>query len=976
MTTLIRPLKKSSFYMSLDVFPYKSTLSNLLMAFTDLSKKVGSASLELTQILRTGGEITQAYIFTNYQDFSDEFKKYSQSFSDMLAVGGFEYCGKNGSSCLEKAEMTLADLLEEGKGDKGNSSLLFRRIMQFPLKQLKEYSRLANKLSLAYENTSNEFNLLNKISLCWDGLKYSSTMDHSIADNTRAFWEGCSPKIADTLKIPNRRLLKESKASPLALQNAGRFSVHLFLLFNDLFVHVQYASHQVYQLETVWVETPLSDTDQSQNLVVITTPEDTLNLCASTPAEKVEWLMSLNSSINKVLSSQKSVARRGSTERLTPPVVRQAGHKFTKHGIYKDSTYNGYWMNGKIHGKGELVWADGRKYVGKFKNGFLHGPGVMTIPKGEGQEEIQDANWKDGRLHGPTIITYANGDMYEGYFKEGQRSGHGIYRQGRHMADTASIYIGEWDKDTKHGYGVMDDILRGEKYMGMWQDDCRHGNGIVVTLDGMYFEGNFIQNKMSGFGLMLTDDNSCFEGEFSGITQLQGKGTLILPNGDHIEGMFNGSWNEGLKISGTFWKTKTSPSVEKSSHAHGIKSSVYGSLAVPPDNKWGDIFYHCNATLGYSGEGKPDLTKAWESVAVSVSAGRNPKSSNRSRLRGSLLEELEVIPPHSTGKLTLERYTQISNYLKKAFETPFHPLGKLMEDVVNVFRATYIGIGAHPRLLHHAIEEIRSCVAKMYKTVRLLFPDLPPDGGPLQVFSESSKHNTEPFPKSTEEVAKFFQRQVSEISSPEEEEDCEVVSAAGLLHPLLLPKIYPALFDLYALYNDKEDEKCWERIQRLTRQGDMALMAYLGIDQKFWLLGENDPLKKLSSLREQCYAEAVDTLQQLSTALAQQRKLKVLKKNFIEIQRHISADIRFSNMIFGLFQAVQNKLGEDFVWCMDDLFPIFQYIVVRAKIHHLGAEIHLVDDLMESHLEYGELGIMFTTLKACYFQIQTEKMPS
>lgn len=37
----------------------------------------------------------------------------------------------------------------------------------------------------------------------------------------------------------------------------------------------------------------------------------------------------------------------------------------------------------------------------------------------------------------------------------------------------------------------------GEKYMGLWQDDNRHGNGIVVTLDGMYFEGNFVQGKLS-----------------------------------------------------------------------------------------------------------------------------------------------------------------------------------------------------------------------------------------------------------------------------------------------------------------------------------------------------------------------------------------------------------------------------------------------------------------------------------------------
>jgi len=32
--------------------------------------------------------------------------------------------------------------------------------------------------------------------------------------------------------------------------------------------------------------------------------------------------------------------------------------------------------------------------------------------------------------------------------------------------------------------------------MGMWQDDGKHGSGCIVSLDGMYFEGNFVQNKM------------------------------------------------------------------------------------------------------------------------------------------------------------------------------------------------------------------------------------------------------------------------------------------------------------------------------------------------------------------------------------------------------------------------------------------------------------------------------------------------
>jgi len=56
-----------------------------------------------------------------------------------------------------------------------------------------------------------------------------------------------------------------------------------------------------------------------------------------------------------------------------------------------------------------------------------------------------------------------------------------------------------------------------------------------------------------------------------------------------------------------------------------------------------------------------------------------------------------------------------------------------------------------------------------------------------------------------------------------------VFSPAGLLHPLLLPKLYPPLFDLYALYNEKEDEVYWKRVLHWNRQPDVALMSYLGL---------------------------------------------------------------------------------------------------------------------------------------------------
>lgn len=40
-------------------------------------------------------------------------------------------------------------------------------------------------------------------------------------------------------------------------------------------------------------------------------------------------------------------------------------------------------------------------------------------------------------------------------------------------------------------------LHRGEKYMGMWQNDQRNGEGVVVTVDGVYYEGKFVQNKLA-----------------------------------------------------------------------------------------------------------------------------------------------------------------------------------------------------------------------------------------------------------------------------------------------------------------------------------------------------------------------------------------------------------------------------------------------------------------------------------------------
>ncbi|XP_071148422.1 alsin-like isoform X3 [Mytilus edulis] len=960
MKLLLDPLQKSAFYTSLDVYPYKSTLQNLMTAFQRIFTKICESMIEMTGMISKGEDLLQTSFFTNYSRYTVEYKRYYVALSDMLAVAGFEYICKTGSSFFDSdiVSKSLKELLpSDTRIERPNYHFLLIQILESPLTHMKEYSILAEKLSSHFQQDSEEFNMLHRVSLNWSSIRHMSTTDIDIAETTRAFWGGNSlQKLADAVKIPSRRLVKDSKKSPLVLQGGGRFSSHLFLLFNDMFIHVQGYNFQVFQLETAWIEAPTGG--KLENMIVLTFPEDKMVLTASNAGERAEWLMTLNSAVNKVLSSQKTVGRRGSTERLTPPDIRQASFTFTKHPVYKDATYVGYWMNGKIHGLGEMKWSDGRRYNGNFKDGHLHGHGKLTIKQDDGSERSQEGYWKEGQLHGMGKVKYSNGDVYDGHFKEGQRHGHGLYHYGGPSPRSTSIYIGEWAEDNRQGYGVLEDIMKGEKYMGMWNEDKKHGKSIVVTLDGMYFEGNFDRDSLMGFGLMLTYDNSCYEGEFYGITQLQGKGKLIMPTGDSIEGIFSGSWNEGLKINGMFKKSDGQQETKKAKLKVQIPSSHYGKMSVPADKKWEGMFVQCRTVLGVKGQAKPNTNKAWEGVAVMVSKGRQVLhemktrnlSSKWKKFQGSFVEEIEKIPPHDKGMLTTEYYNDIKRYLDRAFEISFHPLGKLMDGLVDVFRAAYVGVGAHPRLLNHAVAEVNSYVKRIYLTVRILFPDLPQNGGPLQIRSE--KYVDIDSDDETDGV----------IALQSTKSEKQVVSAGGLLHPILLPKIYPPLFDLYALHNDKVDEKYWERVQKLNKQGDVALMAYLGVDQKFWLLDESFFSKRsssLSNIRDHCYVIAIERLQQISTAFSPKEKLQVIRDSFTEIT-----------------ETVQTTLGEEHIWCMDELFPIFQYVVVRSKIRHLGAEVHFIDDLMERYLENGELGIMFTTLYACYYQIQNEKIPT
>lgn len=59
----------------------------------------------------------------------------------------------------------------------------------------------------------------------------------------------------------------------------------------------------------------------------------------------------------------------------------------------------------------------------------------------------------------------------------------------------------------------------------------------------------------------------------------------------------------------------------------------------------------------------------------------------------------------------------------------------------------------------------------------------------------------------------------------------QVVSSSALLLPVLLPRLYPPLFTLYALDKERQDTSYWECVLRLNKQADLALLHFLGVQQ-------------------------------------------------------------------------------------------------------------------------------------------------
>ncbi|XP_060049477.1 alsin [Erinaceus europaeus] len=876
-------------------------LQEVASRFSKLCYLIGQHGASLSSFLQGLKEARSLVILKHASLFLDSYTEYCTSITNFLVMGGFQLLAKPAIDFLNKNQELLQGLSEVNDENTQLMEIL-NTLFFLPIRRLHGYAKVLLKLATCFEVTSPEYQKLQDSSACYESLALHLGRKRKEAEYTLGFWKTFPGKMTDSLRKPERRLLCESSNRALSLQHAGRFSVNWFILFNDALVHAQFSTHHVFPLATLWAE-PLSEEAGGVNGLKITTPEEQFILISSTPQEKTKWLRAISQAVDQALRGTSDLPPFGSSssiQRQEPPISRSAKYTFYKDPRLKDATYDGRWLSGKPHGRGILKWPDGKMYSGMFRNGLEDGYGEYKIPNKALNKE----------------------DHYVGHWKEGKMCGQGVYR------DQALILFFMLSL-----FSVLC-FCRGEKYMGMWQDDVCQGNGVVVTQFGLYYEGNFHLNKMMGNGVLLSEDDTIYEGEFSDDWTLTGKGTLTMPNGDYIEGYFSGEWGSGIKVTGSYFK----PTLYESDKDKSKVFRKLGNLAVPADEKWKAVFDECWRQLGCENAGQGEVWKAWDSIAVALTTNRRQHKDSPeilSRSQTQTLESLEYIPKH-VGAFSVEKYDDIKKYLIKACDTPMHPLGRLMETLVAVYRMTYVGVGANRRLLQEAVKEIKSYLKRMFQLVRFLFPELPEEGSTIPLSA----------PLPTERKSFCSVKSDSRSESPE---PGYVVTSSGLLLPVLLPRLYPPLFMLYALDNDREEDVYWECVLRLNKQPDTALLGFLGVQRKFWpvtlsILGESK--KVLPTTKDACFASAIECLQQISTTFTPSDKLKVIQQTFEEIS-----------------QSVLASLQEDFLWSMDDLFPVFLYVVLRARIRNLGSEVYLIEDLMDPYLQHGEQGIMFTTLK-------------
>uniref|UniRef100_A0A8B9PL83 ALS2 C-terminal like n=1 Tax=Apteryx owenii TaxID=8824 RepID=A0A8B9PL83_APTOW len=570
---------------------------------------------------------------------------------------------------------------------------------------------------------------------------------------------------------------------------------------------------------------------------------------------------------------------------------------------------------------------------GKFKNATYEGEWHWGKPHGKGT-----LKWRDGRNHvgdfkeglehgfGICLVPRRSEDRYDCYkchWYEGKMRGYGICEYGNEM-----VYKGYFKDDLRQGFGILENPSADHpfKYTGQWENDKKNGYGVWDDKDrGERYIGMWHDDHKHGQGIVVTQSGVCYQRTFH-AGRMVGSGILLLEDDSVYEGNFMEdltfvgkgklSFANGFVLEGTFTNKlgqglQTQGILNTSNEQLDDRiTKAQLGLEEFPVEERWKGIYDQFLEFIHSGC-KEETEESFTGFHIQTSKELRKSQEYLFCQRGT--EDVSWKMEDILEELVQhQELKSLQPYLDKALKSSLHPLGKLLKALMIAFQATYSGIGANRHLLTMAQEEVKYYAKKIWEFYQGLLHLVLEQKGQLPTKSVDGETNDQ--------------------------------KACSIVLPLILPCFYPELFMLYMLYHEREDDLYCQGIVDLSLFPDIKLLEFLDV-------------QKRSLIKDKCFLSATECLQKLITTVDPREKLVILQKTYEEIE-----------------STVSRVVEKDYKLPMDDLLPLLMYVVSRAKIQHLGAEIHLIRDLMDPTNQGGLYDFLLTALESCYEHIQRMRL--
>lgn len=192
-----------------------------------------------------------------------------------------------------------------------------------------------------------------------------------------------------------------------------------------------------------------------------------------------------------------------------------------------------------------------------------------------------------------TNFLYENGITYTGQVKGAKRHGKGCLKW-----PDGAMYDGDWVDDKASGYGVFQhgEANKGVVYEGEWKDNAAEGKGKLTQKDHVLYEGTWHQDIQEGEGKETWPDGSMFVGNYKNGYK-EGLGTFTWPEKSKYHGEFHLNeiqgwgrydWPDGRVYCGQWLESKM--------HGFGWffwpNGQIYrGNYEMDKKEGWGEFFW-------------------------------------------------------------------------------------------------------------------------------------------------------------------------------------------------------------------------------------------------------------------------------------------------------------------------------------------------------------------------------------------------